>query len=501
MANCFYILVAPSAVGKSDLLRKMQDEGRWVSIKKYSTRDVRYKDGEKDDVVPIDNLSYHGLSEKDAANLRRERIEKIKDICGNDQGFVYYKNGNLYGITVSDIKEGLASNNVVAIISDFETIRRLKEHIAFRNRIIVLYIASSIDERVLLKRFKQRETVSFNIGSEERQTAVNNIRAFSSILGSAVRLSDMDRVETVMPLLNEEWNAVLPYFETIKNRGANISKLYFQYIENIVLIDHAILNFYDLEYMYQQCRNIIDNNDISDISQYEKKRPPIFMVCAAPSSGKKTLMEIIGDLGNIYNNIKITSKYAQRDARSTDGRDGMIAIGREGRFEDYINGDKTIWKWPFHKSDAETWYAVNKLEIDKNIKDGIAQVFISNMEQIKAARDFYPDNIVVLYLHAAHETETRKHIELKARDELIKQIRKDCNCTVEEARIIIKNNRDYSNQLKKNERVKAEEIKNVHEMFPSYNHQIDHVLLNTGTKEDLVNQMEKLIEYYTNFHR
>lgn len=41
------------------------------------------------------------------------------------------------------------------------------------------------------------------------------------------------------------------------------------------------------------------------------------------------------------------------------------------------------------------------------------------------------------------------------------------------------------------------EIKAVHDSFVQHNYQINHVLLNTGTKEDLVEQMRNLISYYT----
>lgn len=500
MANFFYILVAPSAVGKSDLLRKMESEGLWRGIRKISTRDVRIKEGEKDDVEPIDDERLDGLGEKEKALLRSKRIEKIKDICGGDKGVVYYKNGNLYGITVQDVVNGLEQGNAVAIMSDFTAIHSLKENPTLSNRVITLYIASTIDERVLLKRFKQRETFSFNLGSDEQKKAVKNIRIFSSMLASAVRLNYMDRVEKVMPLLNEEWNSVLPYFETIKNRSANISKLYFQYIENIALIDYAILNFYDLEYMYAQCRNIIlSNNSVNmDSINSSPRKPPVFMVCAAPSSGKKTLMEIIGDLGEINNDIRITTKYAQRRPKATDGRDGMIAIGRDKAFEEYISNAENIWKWTFHKQEDATSYAVDKGEIEKNISDGIAQIFISNMGQIQNARKLYPNNLVVLYLHAAHETETRKHIELKAKESMVKRICEERHCSSEEAKEILKGNNIYNKMYTQSVLEKLSEIREIHQMFKQHNHEIDHVLLNTGTREDLVNQMEKLIEHYKN---
>lgn len=306
----------------------------------------------------------------------------------------------------------------------------------------------------------------------------------------------MDRIEEVMPLLNEEWNNILPYFETIKTRGTNIRMLYNQYIEYIDLIDFAVLNFYDLEYMYNQVRNIIKNVQANKKVKY----PPIFMVCAAPSSGKATLMEIVGDLGEVNGNIRITHKYAKRAPREkTDGRDGMIAIGKNGHFDEYITERDNIWEWKFHKNEDKSEgikYAVDREEIEKNISEGIAQIFISNMSQINMAKKYYPDNIVILYLHATHETETKNHIVEKCKLDLVNKIMDEICCDENEAFELLKCRDFYQKKLNEDIKSKLAEIKQVHESFLKHNHQIDHILLNTGTREDLVAQMTNLINYY-----
>lgn len=493
----FYILVAASAVGKSALMRKMVEEKIWVGVPKYSTRDVRYKDGEIDDVVKMDDCQLKGLSEYEAAKLRLNRITKLKELCGGSRGVVYYKNSNFYGIQIEEVLQKLQYYNVVAIISDFHVIKTLKNNASLKDRVRVLYIASTIDERELLKRFKSREAVKFDTDSESKKNAIKNIQSLCSVLGSATRLSYMDRIEQVMPLLNEEWNNILPYFETIKTRGANIRMLYNQYIENIALIDYAILNFYDLDYMYDQVRNIVKN-----IQRYRKiKYPPVFMVCAAPSSGKATLMEIVGDLGEVNGNIRITHKYAKREPRErTDGRDGMIAIGKKGHFGDHITNKDNIWEWKFHKNEDKkegTRYAVDRAEINKNISDGVAQIFISNMSQIELARKYYPDNMVILYLHATHETETKNHIAEKCKLDMVKRIADEQGFCEEDALEFLNCSHFYQRKLDEDIDARLAEIKQVHDSFLKHNHQVDHVLLNTGTREDLVSQMTNLINYYT----
>lgn len=492
----FYILVAASAVGKSALMRQIADENLWIGVSKYSTRDVRCKNGESDDVVAMDSYQIEGACEEEAAAIRLKRITKLKELCGGNTGVVYYKNSNFYGIQIEEVLEKLHQNNVVAIISDFHVIKSLKENKLLKNCVKVIYIASTIDERELLKRFKSREAVRFDTDSESKKIAIKNIQSLCSVLGSATRLSYMDRIEEVMPLLNEEWNNILPYFETIKTRGTNIRMLYNQYIENISLIDYAILNFYNLEYMYSQVRNIIKN-----VQMLRKvKKPPVFVVCAAPSSGKATLMEIVGDLGEVNGNIRITHKYAKRAPRErTDGRDGMIAISETGDFGSYIEDEKNIWEWSFHKKGGESEgvrYAVDKAEINRNISDGIAQIFISNMSQIEVAKKYYPDNVVILYLHATHETETKNHIMEKCKLDMTKNIINEIGCSEDEASELLTSREDYQKKLNEDIQSKLDEIKRVHDSFLEHNHQIDHVLLNTGTREDLVAQMNNLINYY-----
>ncbi len=496
-----YILVAASAVGKSELMRQIQREKLWEGVPKYSTRDVRYKDGAIDDVKELDDKQIKNLPEEERQKARGERIKRLKDKCGDGKGIVYYKNGNLYGIVVQEVLSVLERINAVVIISDFHAIAQLKtEFSELRDKIRVLYIASSIDERVLLERYKRRETTEFNLTPEKEKETLKNIGEFNSVVASATRLHYIQRIEEVMPLLNEEWNSILPYFETIKTRSTNIRMLYNQYIENIAMIDYPILNFYNLDYMYSQARSLLSN----EVRQNDKKRKirdgsPIFMVCAAPSSGKATLMEIIGDLGGVDGNIQITRKYAQRSPRKkTDGRDGMSAIGEEGRFEDYIKAEY-IWTWQFHNTNGNsgTWYAVDRSEIETNIRPGKAQIFVSNMDQIEIARSYYPDNLVVLYLHATHETETKNHIRAKSINDIEEKIMKEISCSKQEAEQCRISNYMYKEITETYVDEKMKEIKAVHESFLKHNYQIDHVLLNTGTKEDLVEQMRNLIAYYT----
>lgn len=486
-----YIIVAASAVGKSVLMNKIREEGLWNTVNKYSTRDHR---GVGDDVVKIadENILEQEKGSSDD-EIRQIRMNYIESLCGDDKGVVYYKNNNFYGVNIEQIIIGLEQSNLAVIISDFHIIKKLKRIDKLKGRIRVLYIASTIDERELLKRYKSREATDFDERSDETLITIKSIQNMCTILSCAARLKYMSKIEDVLPLLNEQWNNYVPYFDTIKTRSMNIRMLYNRYIDNISEIDYPILNFYDLDYMYQQARNIIYNT----VYRKERKTPPIFMVCAAPSSGKKTLMEIVGDLGKVNKNIVITTKYAKRRKRKTDGRDGMIAIGKSGDFSKYISDKNNVWSWVFHK--GETEYAVNLSEIKENINKNVAQIFISNMAQINNARKLFPENIVVLYLHATHETATRTHIEEKRKDGLIDSIIENSQLTItyDEAEKMVDTEEKYQDKLQKLVKHDLDEIREIHDSYLDHNVFIDHVLLNTGTREDLVEQMINLINHYS----
>lgn len=101
-------------------------------------------------------------------------------------------------------------------------------------------------------------------------------------------------------------------------------------------------------------------------------------------------------------------------------------------------------------------------------------------------------------MHATHETETKKHIRAKSINDIEEKIMKEKNYSKEEAEQYRLSNHMYKKIAETYVDEKMREIKSVHESFLKHNHQIDHVLLNTGTKEDLVEQMRNLIVYYTN---
>lgn len=540
--NCLYILVAPSAVGKSALLHQLKTEccsqGQpfWYAINKYSTRDCRGVDssGIADDVVDIDNKTedlqkarqkYDLLRCNDVSSVEAQikyksaldeliakRFQYIESYCkdtGDEKkGIVYHLNTNLYGFNYKEISSCLERGNGVIICSDFDTIRTLKNNPIFGKQVRVVYIASSMDEKVLLQRYKGRigeNEQIFNINKE----SLGLVENYNNLILSAARLGFYEKIEETIPLLNETWNSMLKYYTTICNRKEKIRLLFNQYIENIAIIDHVILNFYDLEYMFKQMKNVIINNNCGQNSQTISA--PVFMVCAAPSSGKGTLMEIVSDIGKIDGSLIQIPKYAKREAAPlTDRRDGMIPIGSDGKFEDYISPSDCIWNWIGHKTSdtqasvsVEKEYAVNIQYIRNNIKNGKAQIFISNFGEIEKARALFPNNLVVLYLHATHDTETRKHIQKKRELESRKKIRqiaqRDESLDLSDDDVTKRFLSDDNQELLKNTiNTDLNEIKETHYRYVDCISQVNHVILNTGTQDDLILQMLKVLKIYKN---
>ena len=500
--NYLFVLVAASAVGKSVLINQLCKENLWQKADKYSTRDNR---GIDDDVVKIDEYSienYH--DEKYKAKIKLSRIKRLFEICGQGKGVVYYKNDNTYGVNVIDIKKGLEKSHLAVIISDFHVIDMLKQTLG--NRIKVMYIASTMDEKVLFQRFKEREKEKYQKSLKEMTFIINDIQNKVENLLSAIKLQNTDEIDDIIRNINEEWTTKQSNYETIKTRSSNIRMLYNRYIDNISKIDYVILNTRnnDEEYMFKQARNILNN--VKPKRKIKRTTPPIFMVCAAKSSGKATLMEIIGDIGAVHNNITKTTKFATRDAQDTDGRDGMVAIGEKGNFKKSMEGlfniqiknkKNNIWEWKFMK--RPTKYAVCHREIDINNKEKkIAQIFISNMGQIDYAREKYSENIVVLYLHATHEAKTEEHIQKKQKNKLLKEIKNsNPNFTDMQVEEVFYNEKKKQKKFNKKVEEDKKEIRDVHDAFCEHNIYIDHVLLNTGTRDDLVEQMTNIINYYT----
>jgi len=167
-SNYLFILVAASAVGKSVLVNKLCEEGLWQKAPKYSTRNNRdTEEKQDDDVLKIDddiideNKNISDEQKHKNTKIRLARMSELTELCSHKKGVVYYKNDNIYGVSVLEILERLEQSHLSVIISDFHAIDKLKKDKRLENRIKVLYLASTIDEKLLFARFKERENKQY----------------------------------------------------------------------------------------------------------------------------------------------------------------------------------------------------------------------------------------------------------------------------------------------------------------------------------------------------
>jgi hypothetical protein len=228
--------------------------------------------------------------------------------------------------------------------------------------------------------------------------------------------------------------------------------------------------------MFTQARNIIIYNNNTQNERLAKKKllknSVVFIVCASPKSGKGTLMENLNIMGS--SQIQITPKYADRDAKSTDKRDGMIAKGRDS-FSNEIEqlGENEFWEWTFHKNSElgeETRYAVKLDDIIQRFNEGHCQIFVSNFEQIER-----------IYNESELQNTLRK-IESRFVFLYLHRVRTDSEI----------------NEQVLDEKLRSE-IKEAHNWYINNIEKIDHVLINPNHltySEDLHDQMMSLIELY-----
>src|SRR2546430_870498 len=145
-----------------------------------------------------------------------------------------------------------------------------------------------------------------------------------------------------------------------------------QYVENITLFDHAILNTGEPDEMLQQVRNIVNGYE-ADIIRKGMKGPVIFLIAAASGSGKRTLMSAMFTFGR--RSIQVIRKATTRRIHDDDGQ--------EIYHVDKIDDRDFDINYVFHNTE----YGVDTAKIWENLARGRPQILITNMQQFQKFRD------------------------------------------------------------------------------------------------------------------
>lgn len=464
--NILYIIMGASGSGKTTLFQYVvYQENLCCAAKKYSTRPER-------DPISV-NTQYKIYD--DVTHLSQNRMEKKCDI-------MYEINNNKYGVSSEEILKGLDVGSLIIILSDIRAIKMLKKKIEAGGHIVkVIYLLSKLDSvQEFNKTWEKRIFDHLSDDGKEDLVRIteDKIRKCISKYLNKRNMGSLNCISAATDLC-ESITSCLPDSESSKQRAEKIRLMFRQYVENIKLFDHVILNTTSLDDLYRQAKNIILHYDKlnSRLSKCKKiKGPVIFVLFASPKSGKGTLLENLNIMGT--SQILITPKYANRTAKENDKRDGMVALGEalfnekyptdisDGRFH-VIN--KSIL-WTFHGN--RTKYAVDLNDIINNLNTGTAQIFVSNFgilnEVVRQANipqqwgEVYP-RFVYIYLH-----------RIRTEDEI------DKLCIDDQRKA---------------------DIFQAHQNYIENIAQIDHVLINpnaTTFSEDLHDQIMSLIELYQN---
>ncbi len=427
-----FVLSGASGCGKSTLLSALlanPEAGTYCleSAPKYSTRTRREND-------PNDDIIH------------------VPEITSSEFDFPYFLNDTTYAIKTDEIEARISEGrNLLVILSDFRVVHRLKQR--FPNETIAIYVSSAIDPSKLAVIQQQRRR--FIPDNEQRRTLTE---CFTR-LQSGASLDLWERVYKDAVQFGDTWKQFMPESHSTEIRQEKIRQFHTRYIDNISIFDHVVLNYVEgkINDMVEQALSIIKYYSLNP--KRVPAHPPVFVICAASGMGKGTLMELVNLIGG--KTIRIANKVGARDPKNNDKSDGMVALGKGSQLPPEYDV-----RWVYHKNIP---YGISSAQVHRSIQEGVAQVFVANMDQIERLRSIFGSNVSFVYLH---RTTTREEM---------KSFQSDLHINSPEQVAI---------RLEEVDKVYSEYLKRIAEF--------DHVLLNTRYKEDLFAQMLQIIDSHSN---
>lgn len=183
--------------------------------------------------------------------------------------------------------------------------------------------------------------------------------------------------------------------------------------------------------------------------------PKIFLVSGSPGSGKDVLIRAVNDLGKFH--AVIIPKHTSRTRRPDDEKE-MICVDDPNY--DLEHCDITY-------DNYDDMYGIKTKEIWKVIQKRIYPVIVvSNPNAINKLKEIFNDLIVLLYVHSEKTAEEFKNHE----------------------------NLDDHYTLKR-----ADKYRDAFNMFLRNYLSFNHVLIYSGSEEDLFDQIFRLFNYYENY--
>jgi guanylate kinase len=331
----------------------------------------------------------------------------IEDFNKEEFTFVYSMNNNIYGFKAKDVIEQLkVGKNVFVIVSDLRIIEEFKKH--FGTLVSVIYIFRNMSEEELADILNKRKSTNLDHDNISEDTE------------SKIR----------------------------KNRLYLIQR---QYVENIALFDHVILNRTGKkEEMNQQLNNIVKSYSDEQTSP-RVKGPVIFLIAAASGAGKRTLMHAMYTMGR--RSIKVIQKWTDRGEQPDDGEEIIPNTNIDESFDiQYLfNNNK---------------YGLKSSVIWDNLADGYPQIVITNMDEFDQFSKIFGNAAIGVYLHATRTPKEILDLQTKKLNSKEKALKK------------------------------VEKMEQIHKGYIKDIAKFKHVLLNTIEKEDLWEQMFRLIRFY-----
>lgn len=329
----FFVITGPSACGKTTLLQRGEEKKFWKTADKVSTRDKR-KGVEFDDIV----------------TMSKDEIDSQKDL-----DYRYIMNDNIYAfssikiVMMLDGRQGSPATNVAIVCSDLGTIRKLKEDIHLKDRLVVLFISTvpatkqvtkaylkraaddareakdslikDIDDTTIYRFRQESDFDEINILIHELQNTIKANYSFEDSNHSFQLFSE--KLQT----LYEHYVELMPSSNSYKRRIRNIDKFYYKYVEEIGFFDYTILNFFDptsegitisSEKMTKQVANIIKHiqeNEENAPAKRKRTGKALFFICAPKRSGKAILFSNLNLMSK--DSIEIVRKIALREDKNS----------------------------------------------------------------------------------------------------------------------------------------------------------------------------------------